>query len=234
MGLLIWGATSQARLLAGLATESLELQDHALFFHSPDGSPVTFETTDPVSYSSEEFRSHLLSLSHFLVAVGGMSGSARVDIQTGLERLGLQPAYIHSRGSFMDHSTETGSGLILMPGAVINKYCRIGDQCIINTNASVDHECSLGDGVHVMGAAAIAGRVHVCDYASVGTNATILPDLTIGEGAVVGAGAVVTHDVEDYSIVVGSPAREVKKAVHRRTFPEKIWFEQFASKVTKV
>ena len=43
--------------------------------------------------------------------------------------------------------------------------------------------------------------------ASIGSNATILPGVTIGEKAIVGAGAVVTHDVPNYAIVVGVPAR---------------------------
>lgn len=45
--------------------------------------------------------------------------------------------------------------------------------------------------------------------ASVGANATILPGLTVGERAMVGAGAVVTRNVPDDSIVVGNPARIV-------------------------
>ena len=49
------------------------------------------------------------------------------------------------------------------------------------------------------------------DYSWVGTNATILPGITIGEGAVVGAGAVVTKNIEPWTIVVGNPARFIKK-----------------------
>lgn len=45
----------------------------------------------------------------------------------------------------------------------------------------------------------------------IGHNAIILPGIKIGNGAVIGAGAVVTKDVEKYSIVVGNPAREIKK-----------------------
>ena len=41
----------------------------------------------------------------------------------------------------------------------------------------------------------------------------ILPGVTIGEGAVVGAGSVVTKDVEPWSVVVGNPAKFVKKRV---------------------
>ena len=45
----------------------------------------------------------------------------------------------------------------------------------------------------------------------IGCNAVICRGVTIGNGAVVGAGSVVTHDVEPYSIVVGCPAKPIKK-----------------------
>lgn len=50
-------------------------------------------------------------------------------------------------------------------------------------------------------------RTYVKRRASIGSNATILPGVTIGENAIIGAGAVVTHDIPDYKIVVGVPAK---------------------------
>lgn len=44
-------------------------------------------------------------------------------------------------------------------------------------------------------------------WADIGVNAVILPGVTIGKGAIVGAGAVVIHDVAPFSIVAGVPAR---------------------------
>lgn len=44
----------------------------------------------------------------------------------------------------------------------------------------------------------------------IGAGASILPGVTVGEYAIVGAGAIVTKDVPDYAVVVGSPAKVVK------------------------
>ena len=44
-----------------------------------------------------------------------------------------------------------------------------------------------------------------------GASALIMPGLTIGEKAIVGAGAMVTKNVFPKSIVVGNPAKEIKK-----------------------
>jgi len=52
--------------------------------------------------------------------------------------------------------------------------------------------------------------VHVEAWADIGTGAILLPGVTIGKGSIVGAGAVVTHDVEPFAIVAGVPARFVR------------------------
>lgn len=53
--------------------------------------------------------------------------------------------------------------------------------------------------------------VHLKRNCWIGAGATVLPGVTIGENAVVAAGAVVTKDVEDNTVVAGVPARPVKK-----------------------
>lgn len=48
------------------------------------------------------------------------------------------------------------------------------------------------------------------DKAWINFNAIILKGVTIGEGAIIGAGAVVTKDVEPYTLVAGNPAKKIK------------------------
>ena len=59
------------------------------------------------------------------------------------------------------------------------------------------------------------GPVTVCDRAWIGYNVIILRGVTIGEGAVVGAGSVVTRDVEPFTVVAGNPARPIRTLTHR-------------------
>jgi acetyltransferase-like isoleucine patch superfamily enzyme len=53
--------------------------------------------------------------------------------------------------------------------------------------------------------------VRIGAWADIGVNAVILPGVTVGKGAIVGAGAVVTQDVEPFSVVAGVPARLLRR-----------------------
>jgi len=53
--------------------------------------------------------------------------------------------------------------------------------------------------------------VHLKKNCWIGAGVTILPGVTIGENSVIGAGSVVTKDIEDNTVAVGSPAKVIKK-----------------------
>ncbi len=58
--------------------------------------------------------------------------------------------------------------------------------------------------------------VHLQRHTMVGTNTVIFPGVTIGEGAVVGAGSIVTHDLEPWGVYMGAPAKFVKSRPRER------------------
>jgi acetyltransferase-like isoleucine patch superfamily enzyme len=83
---------------------------------------------------------------------------------------------------------------------------RVGNDVSIGPEASI---LTLGHDPQAPDFADKGGDVIIGDRAWICYRAIILPGVSIGEGAVVGAGAVVSRDVEPYTIVAGSPARAV-------------------------
>jgi sugar O-acyltransferase (sialic acid O-acetyltransferase NeuD family) len=101
---------------------------------------------------------------------------------------------------------QTGKGVAILAGAVVNPASVIGDNVILNTGCSIDHHNKIGDHSHVAPGARLGGSCSIGEGVLVGIGATVLPGTSIGEGAVVGAGAVVIRDVDPGTTVVGNPA----------------------------
>lgn len=102
-------------------------------------------------------------------------------------------------------------------GNVINFGClldgrrfniRFGDNISIGPEATI---LSLGHDPQSSSFEDIGGDVVIGDRVWIGYRALVMPGVNIGEGAVVAAGAVVTKDVEPYTIVAGIPAKVIGK-----------------------
>lgn len=85
-------------------------------------------------------------------------------------------------------------------------HIRTGSDVSIGPHASI---LTLGHDPQSPGFADRGGDVIIGDRVWIGYEALILPGITIGDGAVVGAGAVVTKNVEPFAIVAGNPARKI-------------------------
>jgi UDP-2-acetamido-3-amino-2,3-dideoxy-glucuronate N-acetyltransferase len=115
-----------------------------------------------------------------------------------------------------------GKGVLLGQNVYVGNKVIIGDFCSIQNNVSVYDNVKLEEGVfcgpsmvftNVHNPRALVQRrseyrsTHVKKGATIGANCTILCGITIGEYAFIGAGAVVTRDVNDYALMTGNPAR---------------------------
>lgn len=118
--------------------------------------------------------------------------------------------------------SDVGENCVVGQNVMIGPRVRVGNGCKIQNNVSIYEGVTLEDevfcGPSVVFTNVIAPRAFIDRKrefrptlikrgASIGANATIICGATIGSYAMVAAGAVVTHDVPPFSLVVGAPAR---------------------------
>ena len=117
---------------------------------------------------------------------------------------------IHPQSVVGNH-VAFGNGVMVAGNATINSCCYIGDGVICNTSCSIDHECIIGDFSHIAPGTILCGNVTIGKNCFIGANATIIPGKKINDRITVGAGSVVTSDLIEPGIYVGSPAKLIKK-----------------------
>jgi acetyltransferase-like isoleucine patch superfamily enzyme len=143
----------------------------------------------------------------------------------------FQPALVNLYGCRIGDETKIGAFVEVQKGATVGARCKVSSHTFICEGVVIEDEVFVGHGVMFINdrypratnpdgslqneADWSVERTRVKRGASIGSNATILAGVTIGTCAIVGAGAVVTSDVADYSIVAGVPARVVGDARER-------------------
>lgn len=142
------------------------------------------------------------------------------------------------------HKTSQLCSGCVLANVVMGKYSYAGDNTHI-TNAeigsfcSIGMNCSIGGGIHPMNMVSTSPvflkgknimrtnfanhsympskRVTIGHDVWIGNYAFIKAGVTIGTGAIIGAHAVVVHDIEPYSIVAGVPSKEIRKRFDEET-----------------
>lgn len=90
-------------------------------------------------------------------------------------------------------------------GLTIGTYCAISTRACILTHDTIKWSLSGGKAPYEH------TPVVIGDYCFIGVESVIIRGVTIGKHCLIGANSVVTHDIPDYSIAVGSPARIIGK-----------------------
>ena len=148
----------------------------------------------------------------------------------------VHPSSYVDDGATIGRGTKIWHFSHVMPGAVIGERCNLGQNVVvmpgtrIGNNVKIQNNVSIYEGVvleddvfcgpscvftNVLNPRSHVSRKHayqptlVKRGASIGANATIVCGVTLGEYAFIGAGAVVTSDVQPYGVMVGVPARRV-------------------------
>jgi acetyltransferase-like isoleucine patch superfamily enzyme len=130
-------------------------------------------------------------------------------------------------GAVVGRDCNVGDGTFIEGGAIVGDRVTIKNQVMLWSGVTIGDDCFLGPGVIFtndrtprsprMTHAASRYRTAetwrfptvVEEGASLGAGAVVLCGITIGHHAMIGAGAVVTHDVPAHCLVVGNPAQPV-------------------------
>ncbi len=126
-------------------------------------------------------------------------------------------------GCEIGDQTKIGTFVEVQKGARIGRRCKISSHTFICEGVVIEDDVFVGHGVMftndrypraVNADGELKGEEDwtctptlVKKGASIGSNATLLCGVTVGENALIGAGAVVTHDVPPHAVVAGTPAR---------------------------
>lgn len=106
------------------------------------------------------------------------------------------------------NKVKIGKNVVVMPGCLMMSAggITIEDEAMIAANVQLISNNHDLDNRWII----TCKPVRICRRAWIGAGATILPGVTVGENAVVGAGSVVTKDVEANTCVAGNPARKIR------------------------
>jgi acetyltransferase-like isoleucine patch superfamily enzyme len=136
-------------------------------------------------------------------------------------------AFVNLYGCTIGDECKIGTFVEIQKGVTVGNRVKISSHSFLCEGVTIEDEVFIGHGVmfindrYPRATVRGAGLQTEADWAcistlikrgaSLGSNATILCGVTIGEGAVVGAGSVVTKDVPPYTVVVGNPARILRR-----------------------
>ena len=135
--------------------------------------------------------------------------------------------FINLYGCEIGDETRVGAFVEVQKNATIGKSCKISSHTFICEGVTIEDNVFIGHGVTFINdsyprATTAYGQLQTeADWkvertvvkkgASIGSGATILSRVSVGENAIVGAGSVVTKDVPTNTIVVGNPAKVLRR-----------------------
>lgn len=143
---------------------------------------------------------------------------------------------------FHPENIEIGDNVYVGHNAILKGYYKnkmvigsgtwIGQGCFFHSPAGLEigKNVGIGPGVKIITSQhgqgsidkpiifskIILEKVVIGEGSDIGVNACIMPGVKIGKGVQIGAGAVVTHDVPDYEIWAGVPAKFLKKRLKKK------------------
>ena len=147
----------------------------------------------------------------FLVAVG--DNLQRHYLSGKFEKMGgVNSTYISNEARVGNYNQLSPKGVIILADAHITNDIVIDEGVIFYLRAGIGHYSHLYPYCLVSGGCNTSS-VNIGAYATVGINVGIKPSIQIGKFSLLGTGAVIVKDVEEYAVMVGNPAKKINSTL---------------------
>lgn len=188
--------------------EGVEIYDHCVLGKRPT-SPGCVERNLKDKYESLIIGENTILCPSVVLYTGTQIGNNTLlgDFCSIREECEVGNNCIISRNVSVNYNTKIGNNTKIMDNTHLTGDMRIGNNVFISVLVATTNDNTMGREAYD------AGRVYgavIEDNVTIGAAANILPNITIGYNAIVGAGAVVTKDVPQNTVVMGIPAKIVK------------------------
>jgi sugar O-acyltransferase (sialic acid O-acetyltransferase NeuD family) len=120
--------------------------------------------------------------------------------------------------SNISNSAHLGDGVIAGAFSSIQSRARIANNVAINTGAVIGHDAVIKGHTVISSHANIGGSAEVGGCTYIGMGALIKEGIKIGCNSIIGMGSVVFNDVPDDVIVLGNPARVIRRNTDQKVF----------------
>lgn len=145
----------------------------------------------------------------FVIGVG--EPNVRAAMYRRIKEYGYNLATLIHPSAFVALSSKIDEGSVVCHNAYIPVRAHLLENTLIQPMAAVGHDCIVGRNSVVAACVAMGGGCIIGDGSFVGMSASVKQGVKIGNNSVVGMGAVVIENVPDEALVVGNPARVIKR-----------------------
>jgi sugar O-acyltransferase (sialic acid O-acetyltransferase NeuD family) len=200
--LLVVGGSAGAKIVANLTNKYWDIYFYNSYWHERDMK------RDLTSADLDEF--FKVAENNFFIAAG--DNKTRSDLHSKFQvKYSRKPINVVHPTAYIEDTCSMGSGNLVLAGAYLGFYSKIGDGCILNTGAIVEHDCRLEDFVQLAPGAALGGRTVIGSRSFLGIKSCVLPDIEVCSDVIVAAGAVQISNVDSAGTYVGVPARKLQR-----------------------
>lgn len=146
---------------------------------------------------------------HLVCAIGNTSVRKQIANRTSQYR-NKYANLIHPSAT-LGYNVRLGLGVVVGAGCVVSVNVSIGDHAFLNPMCGIGHDAIIEPYSMLLWGIKLGGETFVGEGCKLGSNSVMIQQRRIGAWSILGAGAVVTKDINEGSTAVGVPARVIKE-----------------------